>query len=53
MVNLVCSVVTWGLLGIFAGFLAYGTVVATFTLFRFYQGQFAKITGNRASTPLK
>ncbi|WP_417494539.1 hypothetical protein [Maricaulis sp.] len=50
MIDLVCSLVTWGLLGIFAGFLAYGAAVAAYTLLRFYQGQFAKLASARSKS---
>jgi len=53
MVDFVFSLVTWGLLGIFTIYLAYGIAVAAFTLFRFYRDQFAKLAGNRAANLLK
>lgn len=48
MLDVVYRVVTCGLLGIFAGYFAYGVAVVLYTLSRFYLTEFAKLTsGNR------
>lgn len=48
MLELVYKVVTWGLLGVFVSFLAFGTATAAYTLFRFYLVEFSKLAGGRA-----
>jgi hypothetical protein len=53
MVEAFYMAVTWGLLGIFASFFAYGTVVVVYTLFRFYRNEFAKLIGGTGARSSK
>jgi hypothetical protein len=45
MVEAFYRAVTWGLLGVFASFFAYGFVVVVYTLFRFYKTELTKLFG--------
>lgn len=53
IMEIIYRLVAWGLLWLFAGFLAYGASIAAYTLFRFYRGQFAKLGAAKASKPLR
>ncbi|WP_417467370.1 hypothetical protein [Maricaulis sp.] len=49
MAEILYRVVTWGLLSIFAAFMAFGIAIAAYTLFNFYRAQFNKLAGFKAT----
>lgn len=51
MLEVVYKVVTWGLLGLFVAFIAYGVAITVYTLSRFYLTEFAKLSTRRPSKP--
>tara|TARA_R110002051_G_scaffold324773_1_gene423531 strand:+ start:7896 stop:8057 length:162 start_codon:yes stop_codon:yes gene_type:complete len=51
MAEVLYRAVTWGLLGIFVSFLAYGVMVAAYTLTRFYKVEFMKFFSGLLTKP--
>jgi len=53
MLEVVYRVITWGLLASFAGFFAYGVIIALYNLFCFYRTEFTKLVSGMATRSSK